>query len=132
MTHKVAWRVSLNNGETFTEGKGRFSEVEGELSPYQKLQQYIQDNDLEITSVALVTDRGRTYNLPSASNKPKFALLDKALKPQSYAIFRAYGQDQREKPELYTVAEAHIANAAVQIWISEDNPLNSWTALVPR
>lgn len=130
MTHKVAWRVSLSNGETFTEGKGKFTEVEGELSPYQRLMNYITSKDLSITSLSLITPKGEVHNLPSSGNKPKFGRLDGALQPKSYAVFRAYGQDYGENAELYTVAEAHIANAVVQLWVSEANPMNSWVILL--
>lgn len=69
ITHFARWVVSLNNGETIVEDTGNFKEVEGEISPWRKLDKYIDENGLKITSLA-IQKNGNIYNLPSQN--PKF------------------------------------------------------------
>jgi len=41
---KFKWIAGLSNGETVIEGEGVSSRVEGELSPWWKLQEYLKKN----------------------------------------------------------------------------------------
>jgi len=52
----AGWKVSLSNGETFYEGKGNFEILAGEKSPWQRLKDYIQINELKITSLGIFTE----------------------------------------------------------------------------
>lgn len=136
MTHNTLWQVSLNNGETCQEGKGSYKEIEGESSPWQKLMAYIDAHSLDITSLSLRTKDGRTFNLPSAGNNPRFAMLDTLEKPRGYKMFRAVGQDIMRtdnkviSEEKYTVIEAQLKGLKLQIWVSEQNTDNAWSFVV--
>lgn len=135
--HKVKWFASLSNGETFFEGKGDFAEVDGELSPFQKLIKYTLDKKVLITSLGLVTENGGHFHLPYASNKrPVFGIWEKGLKPIDYNVFRHLGSNMNAPvgdgeinidhiDDLWTVAEAVYAEARVQIWVNELNPKES-------
>jgi hypothetical protein len=132
MKHKVKWQVSLNNGETFYEDKGRFIEIEGELSPWNKLQEYIKDNNLEITSLALYTDLGQRFNLPSNSSNPKFKAFISDYKPYKYSLERKLGFDiNGTANELYTticsIYKIENIEIKLSVWVDENNTMNSWS-----
>ena len=132
MKHKVKWQISLNNGETFYEDKGRFIEIEGELSPWNKLQNYIKENDLEITSLALYTDIGQRFNLPSNSSNPKFKAFIEGYRPYRYTLERKLGFDiNGTANELYTTISAFYKLENIEIklsvWVDENNTMNSWS-----
>lgn len=142
---KVKWRASLSNGETHYEGKGDYTRVPGELSPWLRLQEYITDNGLTITSLALYDDKGRTFNLPSSGSRPKFKAFTDTLPPVDYDMFRAISQDlgqtDGENVELYdyvenqehfTVVSALYSTYSLQLWVSELNPDHCWVLAVPR
>ena len=141
MTHKIKWTVSLNNGETFFEDKGQFKMIPGELSPWNKLTKYLQENKLEITSLGLYTDKGHRFNLPSLGNTPKFQIISsKLITPLDYNYFHAQASEigvkdkeivgEKEVTDWYTVVEAIYSNCKLQIWVDENNPNNSWSLLV--
>ena len=136
LKHKVKWQVSLSNGETFFEGKGQFEEVDGEKSPWQRLEQYLLDEGAEITSLSLYTDDGRTFNLPTAGQNPKFNphLPGKIEKPLDFLCFRYMEADVNREGskmhKLFTVAEAIYPDYKVQQWVDENNPQNSWVRFV--
>ena len=138
MEHNVKWQVSLNNGETLYEGKGNFVEVEGELSPWNKMQEYITANDLEITSLSLYTDSGQRWNLPSKGNNPKFRAFDMAQKPYKLQLERVFGMDydDQSNPERYTTINAFYDYEGVtyklSIWVDEKNTNNTWTFFVKQ
>ena len=66
---KTKWLASLSDGTTVIEGKAPFAEVEGELSPWNKLLKHLEENDLHITGLRIQVKRNnesiKTYNLPS-------------------------------------------------------------------
>lgn len=134
--HNVKWQVSLSNGETLYEDKGEYIEKDdGSLSPWNKLLEYIKDNELAITSLSLYTDDNQHFSLPSLGKNPKFNLFAIAPKPTTYKMFRAYAQDvmgeSSGQEDLFTVAEAFYGNVVMQIWVNERNPKNCWTLLLP-
>ena len=142
-THTVKFQVSLSNGETFFEGKGKFQEVAGELSPWQKLMNYIEDNRLEITSLALFTDEGRKFNLPHAGKNPKFAPQMKVefAAPYTFNLFRyieynlkgAGGKITSQKVHsLFTVIEAIYPKFKVQLWVDENDHDNCRVLVVKK
>ena len=133
MEHNVKWQVSLNNGETLYEGKGNFVEVEGELSPWNKMQEYITANNLEITSLSLYTDSGQRWNLPSKGSNPKFRAFDMTTKPYKLQLERVFGMDYdaQQNPERFTTINAFYDYEGVtyklSIWVDEKNTNNTWT-----
>lgn len=128
----VKWFVSLSNGETFFEGKGKFTVVNGEPSPWNKLLQYLKDKELRITSIGLYTDDGRTFNLPSAGRNPKHFVFQEKDKPIGYNMFRAFGTDKTPNAiaDIYTVIEAKYDNYKLQLWVSENDTSNCWVVVV--
>lgn len=119
---KVKFICGLSNGENLIEDKGILKRVEGEPSPWLKLQKYIKENDLKITSMSLQskTDIGnRHYHLPS--QHPRFG----GEVPIGYNCFRWYAGDAvtgEGNIEHYTCAEAIFKDCKVQLWISEIDP----------
>lgn len=139
--HKVKWQVSLSNGETFFEDKGNFIVIPGELSPWQKLLKYCEDNSLTITSLSLYTDDGRTFNLPSLGKNPKFRVFDLAQKPYKFTLERRYASDtdDMEHADRYTTIVAWYkfvncpefgdVSLKLSIWVDENNTQNSWSLI---
>lgn len=137
--HTVLWNVSLSNGETIYEEKGEYQTIPGELSPWNRLLAYIEKNNLKITSLALYTESGRRFNLPSAGNNPKFHAFSLVEQPVKYKMFRkaagdvmrpTTGQDAIiENAELYIVAEAEYANGSkLHVWV-DNKTHNSWSVI---
>lgn len=133
--HKVKWQVSLSDGQTLFEDKGDFAVVPGELSPWNKLLKYIEDNSLAITSLSLYTDDGRTFNLPSLGKNPKFRAFDLATKPTKLMLERKFAvdADDKDNPDMFTTICAwyDFENIIIKlsIWVSEANPNNSWSLI---
>jgi hypothetical protein len=134
--HNVRWQISLSNGETFFEGKGKFKVIKGELSPWKRLLSYIEEKDLEIRSISLINGFGQTFNLPSVGSNPKFKQFDELEKPTSYNFFRVIGTDikfknmketSREIAGWFTVISAEYPKYSLQIWVDEQNSNRSWT-----
>lgn len=138
LKHNVKWQVSLNNGKTFFEGKGLFIEIENEPSPWQRLQKYINDRKVYITSLSLYTDDGRTFNLPSAGKNPRFREFNSDEKPLDFRAFRKYGESIDPKTreitgaDLYTVAESIYSTYRLQLWVDEKDTRNCWVLSLPN
>jgi hypothetical protein len=137
-TQNVHWRVSLSSGETFTEGVGIFAEVEAGNSPWQKLLALVETDGTQITSLVLVTDDNRTFNLPAAGKNPKFRRFALAGKPDSYRCERALGTDRNvhgkiiNEQDWFTIAVAVYNNYELQLWVSENDTRNCWVLVVPK
>lgn len=138
-SHNVSWLVSLSNGETFLEGKGKFAEIPNEPSPWQKLIKYTAEKKVLITSLSLHTKDGRTFNLPSLGKNPKFKPFSEARKPLDYNLFRATSREMGavkgraeniKISEWYTVIEAIYPSYKLQLWVDEMDTRNSWVLLV--
>lgn len=125
---KISWKVGLSNGFNFTEGKGEtFKEVPGELSPWLKLQEYLKKENAHITSMCLVTEDNRTFNLPSAGNNPKFRMFQELDKPTEFKFFRAFASDSNGgNPDYFAVIQATYPNYKLELWVDETNPKNCW------
>jgi len=141
--HKVKWHASLSNGGSFFEGKGDFSERKGEKSPWQRLITYTVENKVEITSLSLYTDDGRTFNLPSAGKNPNFKEFVDIEKPIDYNAFRKLGQNHNvvreggearitgsEIADLFTCIEAIYPDYRLQLWVDEFNTENCWVLVI--
>ncbi len=130
----LGWKVSLSNGETLYEHKGDYCVVEGELSPWNRLLQYLTDNSLTITSISLYTDSGKSFNLPSMGKNPKFHAFAVAPKPLSYSFFNKMGQDalggDDMQTDLFAVIEAKYEHTALQLWVDRNNTNNVWSLIV--
>lgn len=139
--HKIQWTASLSSGETLFEGKGDYEDVQdGRPSPYNRLLKYITENKLEIMSFGLYTEDGRTYHLPSISERYKIPYFNDEARPYDYNIFRyvespvtgsetSITQDKIEK--WFTVAEAFYTNFRVQIWVDERDTRNCRVHILP-
>jgi len=129
-TYKARWKISLNNGQTFYEGKGNFKTIAGELSPYQKLLKYIQENNLTITSMALYTDDNRVHNSPSKGKNPHFKAFHESTKPIKYIFERKIGYNMGGDVDKFTVISAvYEDNKKMSIWVDESNSNNVYTLL---
>lgn len=130
---RLYWQAGLNNGETFTENKGRFIQEPGKLTPWLQLLAYIKQENLAITSLCL-TDGNRTFNLPSAGKNPKFSAFANAEKPQGFNYWQPVGSDLRPgaKMEKYQMIEAYYQYFALQLWVDYNNTNNSWVLVVPK
>jgi len=139
-THLVLWKVSLSNGENFYEGKGDYKVIPDKPSPWQRLQKYISDNNLEITSLSLYTNKGQTWQLPSAGSNPKFSEFSKVEKPLDYDMCRKMAREanivgdednlmakDHRIAEWYTIIKAFYKEYTLEVWVDELNPNNSWT-----
>ena len=123
------WFASLSNGENAVEGKGEFAEIKGELSPWQKLQAYIQENNLTITGMQIRSE-GKVFTLPSS--EPKFG----GKVPLGYKYFRKVAADMMsDNPkdiklaELYICIQAVYENFTVSLFVDEFNSNNSWVSV---
>lgn len=141
--HNVKWKVGLSNGETFFEGKTPFDPQDGELSPWQRLQNYLYNNQTDITSLSLYTDEGQTWHLPSLGKNPKFKAFEEARKPLDFNFFHVVGQnikvsrdsgrfigEREEASDNFAVIEAIYSSHKLQIWVDNNNTQNSWTLVV--
>jgi hypothetical protein len=135
LTHNVLWQVSLSNGETFYEGKGKFQEIADQPSPWQKLLKYIAEKKLVITSLSLYTKLGQHFNLPSSGKNPKFSEFELLEKPIDYLMFRKISRDMdivdmkvagSEINGWFTVIEAIYPDHRLQLWVDEKNTNNCW------
>lgn len=142
--HNVKFKVSLSNGETYYEGKAPFEEIVNQPSPWQRLIRYTIDKKCTITSLALYTDSGQTFNLPSLGKNPKFkefATLKE--KPIDFQVSRkiatemdvvkteaGYNTSNRKVAEWYTVAEAIYPSYSLQLWVDEQDTKNCWVLVV--
>ena len=143
MIHKVNFQVSLNDGQTLQEGRGSLAEVEGGDSPWRKLLAILEKDSLSIVSLVLVTDDGRTFNLPSSGKNPNFRPFREADKPLSFRVERHVGSEsvwdgksdpnaqEKHLKDWYTVAIAVYNEYELQLWVSELDTKHCWTLAVP-
>lgn len=138
---KVYFIAGLSNGETATEGKGNFAEIEGALSPWQRLLRYCAEKQVAITSLMLATADGRRWHLPSMGNSPKFKAMMDAPKPTGVRMFRKAAMDLNMTPkkeveegewgDLFTCLEAIFEDGRkLQVWVSEAENHPSWSIVV--
>ena len=123
---KIKFVCGLSNGEDLTEGKGILEIVSGQDSPWWKLQKYIKENNLKITSFYL-SYGDKHFVLPSVS--PKFG----GQSPIGYNCYRRYEGDvlgSGQNYEHYAVAEALYPTFKVQLWVDEKEGEKSWVNVV--
>jgi hypothetical protein len=123
---KIRFICGLSNGEDLVEGKGVLSVVSGEDSPWWKLQKYIKDNNLKITSFYLAY-KDRHFILPSSD--PRFG----GEVPLAYNCFRRFGGDalgSGSNWEHYCVAEAIYEDFKIQLWVDEKECEKSWVNII--
>lgn len=119
------WVAGLSNGETVVEGKGIAERIEGQDSPWWKLQTYLEQNNLQITSLGIwINDRH--YNLPS--NKPKFG----GEIPLRYNFFRKVSVDYltgSDDYEHYICVEAIYDTYKIQMYVDENDTNKMWISV---
>lgn len=125
------WTVGLSNGENHSEGVVPFYPNPGQKSPWLRLIDYLNTENLTITSLAIVSG-DRTFNLPSAGNNPKFRAFYDIKKPISFNFFRMIGSEGGKLTDRFSVAEAVYPNCKLQLWVDENNPNNCWVLVVPK
>lgn len=130
----IKWQVALSNGQQILEDND-FKNDETS-SAWQKLLSYISDNNLEITSLSLLTSDNRTFNLPSGGKRPRFKAFYDVDKPAGYRFFHTVGADVvsstgEKHSEKFAVVEAQYPTYRVQLWVDEVNTNNCWV-LVER
>lgn len=133
---RLRWKIGLSDGTNYIEGNAPFDVIQGELSPWLRLQDHIKDNNLTIKSLSLIelfpdAQDNRTFNLPSAGKNPKFRAFDMAEKPKDYNFFRMVAGDINSKDQTkidteFAVIEAIYENHSVQLWVDERNTRNCW------
>lgn len=141
--HTVKWKASLSNGETFYEDKAPFEEIENQPSPWTRFVTYVAEKKATITSLALYTEDGRTFNLPSLGKNPNFQPFREVDKPIDYQIERRMGSEisgTRDGDKLnvedikmsdwFTVAIAIYPTYKLQLWVDNQNPKNCWVLVV--
>lgn len=126
---EARWFASLSNGENAVEDKGKFEEVAGELSPWLKLREYCEDNDLSITSLQ-IRQEGRTHTLPS--NDPKFG----GESPIGYNYFRKVSEEfdntdlsRSRVVERYICIQAIYEDYTQSLWVDEMGRKESWVSV---
>lgn len=136
-THDVFWKVSLSNGETLYENKGDYKRIDDLLPPWERLMLYICDNNLEITSLNLYTDSGRTFHLPSSGKNPKFKIFATEIKPLFFDFSRNFEIEIRPKVSTRTLTTYSIAWAVypefiLQLWVKNGDHDTSWVTILPK
>lgn len=131
----IRWQVSLSNGEQLLENNDFISDKES--SAWQKLRKYIQDNNLEITSLSLLTGDNRTFNLPSGGKRPHFKAFYDVEKPVGFNFGHRIGFDVQNSTgerneELFVFIEAVYTDYSLQLWVDEHNVENCWVLVLPR
>lgn len=128
MDTNCVWVAGLSNGETIIEGQGIAQEIEHEISPWQKLQKYIVENGLEITSLK-IRNKDRDFVLPSRGKKPyKFG----GETPLNFNYFRRVSSDVgidgsfQGQTDLYIEIQAIYEDVIVSLLVDEHNPNLSW------
>lgn len=124
---KLRWIAGLSNGETLIEGEGIVSRIDGEDSPWWKLQKYLEEKNLTINSFYLASG-GQHFNLPSIN--PKFG----GEKPLGYNCFRRVRSDglvgDTDNDEFYTCAEAIYDGFKIQLYVDENDLNKSWVNII--
>jgi len=128
----IKWQVALSNGQQILEDND-FKNDETS-SAWQKLLSYISDNNLEITSLSLLTSDNRTFNLPSGGKRPRFKAFYDVEKPVGFNFGHRIGYDVKENSveheELFIFIEATYPNYKLQLWVDEHNPDNCWVLVL--
>lgn len=131
----IKWQVSLSNGETLNEDKGNFIN-DHTSSAWSKLRIYTQENNLEITALSLVTNDGRTFNLPSGGKRPRFSAFYNVEKPVGFNFGHKLGQDIQNTTgvtdDLFIFIEATYPDYSLQLWVDEHNVDNCWVLVLPK
>lgn len=133
----VVFRVSLDNGETFTENTARmFTWKNGEKTPWARLIDYSIEKQAKITSLGLVCPKlNLNYNLPSTSQNKRFFFLGNNNIPYDYHVERTIVDDgkiggEREIIDWFTQIRAIYTEFTVYLIVDNFNPRNSWVKVV--
>jgi len=121
------WIVKLSNGETFREGEKPFDIIFGKKSPHLRLNEYMKNNNLCFSAVALEFS-GKKIAL-FGYHDPLFAAYNTTKIPKKLNFFRTIGAGLKDKKiEQYTVLEAVYDVCTLQVWV-DDTTGNSWSVI---
>ena len=132
------WLASLSDGTIAIEFLPPFEEINGELSPWNKLKAHMEENNLFITGLRVQVEKSgeatKTYNLPS-SNCNKDGTHEKwsGVKPIIPIGYNYYRRIRRSltTPEVkhYIEIIASFPKFNVSIFIDEDEGNESWSVI---
>ena len=137
---KCKWVASLSNGATAIEGTAPFEIIAGELSPWLRLRQYLQDTGFHITGMRVqVSKSGKpthTYNMPSMhatpdGSHPRWAKLVPRI-PINFNYMRAAGQiltPTGEYQQRDILIAAEYDDFIVFLGIDETDGNESWIVI---
>jgi hypothetical protein len=142
MDHKVKWKAVLNNGVIAIEGEGDYCE-NNDISPWQRLEKFVIDNNLEIVDVSLFTANGQTFCLPTHQNRPRVKAFERKEQNASYVVLRTiareadvtrdnnnYNVSKDVLVEHYTILRVYYIdnghNYTAEVWVNEQNTNNCW------
>ena len=112
------WVVSLSDGTSAIENRGKFKEGTGKSSSWRKLLKHLEENKLTITGLKIVV-KGRHYHLPTLSDDYRFA----SAKPNNlYYRRKAVGDLMGSKfnpAEQYIGAIAEYDDFIIKLWVNE-------------
>ena len=109
------------------EKRGKFAEVPGEISPWQKLRKYATENSLEIKSLQVNLD-GHIYNIPSAW--PKFGgEIPVKFEYARRAAADVNKQGETQLADLFISISAIFESFTVTLWIDELRGKNCWVSV---
>ena len=131
------WLASLSDGTTAIEGISPFAEIDGELSPWQKLMAHISTLGLRITGlriqVSKTSEATRTYNLPNCTVTPKgnherWNTLS-PIQPSNYNYFRWVTQSMTGEAKKQIEIRAYYPTHIVSLFVDEDEGNESWVVV---
>jgi len=115
------WIISLSNGETIIENSERLNELYSDnRSTYQKLLQYMKENNLLIRSIRIQVN-GRTHTF-SISPKGKFPTF---IEVKDIGYRRKFTMNSNGEKEEFINYYIIIGNIKMMMWIDE-NSGDSW------
>ena len=130
----MLWFASLSNGNTVYEGKGDYTVIPGQLSPWLRIQEHLKTTGTYLTSLGLYATDGQRYLLPPLGKNPSFAPYRKAhARPLSYNMFRQIDTEiglAGRSEKQYTVVEARYEQGIVQLYV-DNSTKNSWVNFKP-
>lgn len=135
---RTKWLAALSDGTTAVEGIAPFADVEGELSPWNKLLAHLKANDLHITGMRVQVDKPHgpihTYNLPSFNKTPKgnhekwVTLFPRDPVEYSYRRWATFGLTSGSERHHIEI-RAHYADFSVSLFVDEDEGNESWVVV---
>lgn len=142
----IQWRVTLADGDIFVENEGRYIEIEGEILPWRRLCEDLEEDNNWIISLDLIIDN-TIIHLPISLPNGRFNL--KSIEPDYYSVQNILEVDNilgTLEPDLYLDVTAHFLNPFIgeteihyiintttkESWIIHSSPSNRMVKSPPR